>query len=1224
MNLLRSLTPLLLIAFPVIRLAGQDIHENNFTHYTTAEGLSHNNVTGIEQDSIGYIWISTLSGLNRYDGNRFVQFHSNNDSLSLAAEELGSMTWLDKYRLAIYTSGLHIVDTKTGAIRNLLIPYHDKRYQYKFNMVERALTDNEGNIYILSRSGFYHFDKNCGLVSRFDYYREKDVVTEHFSFGRDLFDIDKQYLLIVSIGGLYVYDKNRKETRKMQAADCPILSQFMNYPVNGGPLLYRFFQTKPGIFFILNLRSDSLVYVDVNKNIKTNSRLPFNPLHNEFHYRTRLIPASDTLLYLTGHFSGFFKMRFYPETGAVKFSSKKYFPSYLCNSLIQDRDGNLWVATNKGLLREDEGKSQVQQSFVPNSILDSFANMRIDDVYATDDKIYAGTRSHGGLLVFDKQTFRFEKTVVFERYRERVTQIYAIASAGKQGLLLGTGGHMVIFDPVSEKYDSIIPVKWTEPLDWVNDLYKARNNDIWVSSHILYRYRSATRKFELLGDELPLPSVPFAIREDTAGNIWMAAHGLARYNTKLDSFDLIVDSFPAIKMQDNQINSMVIDQQNRIWFNSYNNGLIAYDIAKKTFLHFTRNDGLPDNNIASMIVIGQRLWIASYSGLATMDLRTLQITCFGKEDGFPEMPIIKGAGFFYDSMHQQLYIGFTNAVTRFNPFDILRKKIPPHIFIENIVINGEKNIFLPSDRITTSWRKSDIMITIGSINFTDGYSQGFAYRILKNSHSPWQYIGDQSSFSISNLSPGTYIIQVKSYSLHNRWPEQVKEITIVVLPPFWKREWFIGIMAGIAIVMIYLLIRWRTGVARKKEMEKTHIQKLKADDYKNQFELEQISNYFSSSLAGKKTEDEVLWDVASNLIARMNYVDCMIYLWNEDKTKMIQKAAYGPKGTPEAIRNHVFDVVPGQGVVGYVMETREPLLISDTRKDPRYRMDEMARLSEICVPIIHNDELIGIIDSEHHELNYYKDRDLKTLTTIATLIGNKLKQIESEQSLEIKQKELVNINEQLIEARLAALQAQMNPHFVFNALNSIKRMILDHDNERASRYLSKFALMIRMTLNHSKDPFVTLDENIEYLQAYLEMEQLRFDDSFTYTIVMDKDIDEIETMIPSLMMQPLVENAIWHGLMTAPGDKKIIIGFTKDENKIICSIEDNGIGIEESEKLKLTTRPLHRSLGLENLQKRIRIMNEKYDLGCRLSITDLKHSGKRGTKVVLQFNVINV
>jgi LytS/YehU family sensor histidine kinase len=312
--------------------------------------------------------------------------------------------------------------------------------------------------------------------------------------------------------------------------------------------------------------------------------------------------------------------------------------------------------------------------------------------------------------------------------------------------------------------------------------------------------------------------------------------------------------------------------------------------------------------------------------------------------------------------------------------------------------------------------------------------------------------------------------------------------------------------------------------------------------------------------------------------------------------------------------------------VGYVMETKQPVLIPDTQKDDRYRVDEMARLSEICVPIIHNGELMGIIDSEHYELDYFKERDSQILTTIATLIGNKLTQLKSEQSLEATGKELASINEQLAEARLSALQAQMNPHFVFNALNSIKRMILDGDNEKASRYLSKFALMIRMTLNHSKYLFITLDQNIEYLKTYLEMERLRFDDSFTYSIFTGENIEAEEMAIPSLMIQPLVENAIWHGLMQAEADKKIVISFMRYENKITCTIEDNGIGIRQSEKLKEANRPLHQSVGLENLQKRIRIMNEKHNTDCSLEITDLKEAGKNGsgTRVVLRLNVINI
>ena len=316
-------------------------------------------------------------------------------------------------------------------------------------------------------------------------------------------------------------------------------------------------------------------------------------------------------------------------------------------------------------------------------------------------------------------------------------------------------------------------------------------------------------------------------------------------------------------------------------------------------------------------------------------------------------------------------------------------------------------------------------------------------------------------------------------------------------------------------------------------------------------------------------------------------------------------------------------MLPGQGIVGYVILTKEPLIVKNTMKDVRYRMDDIQRLSELCVPIIHNGELLGIIDSEHSEENHFKERDIRILTTISTLMVNKIKQIESEQSLEIKQREINVINQQLAEAQLSALQTQMNPHFIFNALNSIKLMILQNEQQKASRYLSKFANMIRITLNQSKQAFTTLYENMEHLGHYLAMEKLRFDDSFTYRITAEEEIDKENILVPTMMIQPLVENAIWHGLIPKRGRKNLLIHFSRMGESILCTIEDNGIGIKYSEQLKLLNRPLHKSVGLSNLRNRIKLMNEKYNTNCTLEIIDLEdfNTDKTGCCAVLKFNI---
>jgi putative methionine-R-sulfoxide reductase with GAF domain len=758
-------------------------------------------------------------------------------------------------------------------------------------------------------------------------------------------------------------------------------------------------------------------------------------------------------------------------------------------------------------------------------------------------------------------------------------------------------------------------------------LYKDRKQNIWIASRNLYKYDALTAKFSVIN--LPVDTFnklqnPNNIHEDTSGNIWISGHGLLRYNVSSKTIDRLIDSLPFIKIPDKQVITFTVDQLNNVWINSNNNGLVCYNIERKTFRHFTHSDGLPDNNIASMIVVGNKLWIATYAGIACLDLHTCKITSFDNEDGFPDLPISPGAKFYYDSVQNKLYIGFTNTIVQFDPDIIFQNKQIPHLFIESLVMSGQRKIDYPGKNISLNLADNEFTINIGSINFFTGNSQRFAYRLIKEDSTPWQQLGSQNSFTISNLSPGFHRIQVKLFSLNNRWPEQVRELSVYIIPPFWRQEWFMALFAAMLSVFVFLLLKWRTGYIRKQERAKTHIEKLKADEYKNQFELEHISNYFSSSLVGKNNVDDVLWDVTKNLIGRMNYVDCIIYMWNKDKTKMVQKAAFGPKGNPKTIETTIFDVLPGQGVVGHVMQTKEPQLVQDTRNDHRYRVDDMNRLSELCVPIIHDDELIGIIDSEHHAENHFNDRDVKILTTIATLLGNKIKQIESEHSLKKQQKEIAYINQQLAEAQLSALQTQMNPHFIFNSLNGIKGMILDNEQQKASRYLSKFANMIRTTLNQSKEIFTTLYENIEHLENYLVMEKLRFDDSFTFRIIIDDNIDKEETVIPTLMIQPLAENAIWHGLMFKKGRKNLTIRFSRLEEIISCYIEDNGIGINQSEQIKKANRPSHKPVGLNNLRNRIKIMNEKYDTGCTLEIIDLSEFNKEktGTCAVLRFNII--
>ena len=406
-------------------------------------------------------------------------------------------------------------------------------------------------------------------------------------------------------------------------------------------------------------------------------------------------------------------------------------------------------------------------------------------------------------------------------------------------------------------------------------------------------------------------------------------------------------------------------------------------------------------------------------------------------------------------------------------------------------------------------------------------------------------------------------------------------------------------MAICGVLLAFAFIKWRERNIRAFDKEKLKVEQLSAAQYKSKLELEQIVNYFSSSLVDKHNDDDVLWDVAKNLISRLGFVDCMMYLWNDDKTKMIQRASYGPKDSVEQFEKQYFDVVPGQGVVGYVMQTREPVLIADTSKDSRYRVDDLERLSELTVPIIYNDELIGVIDSEHHEKNFFTTQHLQILTTIATLTANKIISLQAEKTLQRNQIEMYSMNEQLSKARLEALRSQMNPHFIFNSLNAIQECILTNKVDAAYEYLSKFSKLQRMVLNNSSKEFIPFSSELEMLQLYLSLESLRFNQSFTYRIEVDDNIDTDDVMVPSMLIQPYVENAIWHGLRNKKGEKLISVICREEDGVLIITVDDNGVGRKEAALIKA------KKLGSEQLESKGTVLTEQ-----RINLLSVKYKAK--------------
>jgi hypothetical protein len=221
---------------------------------------------------------------------------------------------------------------------------------------------------------------------------------------------------------------------------------------------------------------------------------------------------------------------------------------------------------------------------------------------------------------------------------------------------------------------------------------------------------------------------------------------------------------------------------------------------------------------------------------------------------------------------------------------------------------------------------------------------------------------------------------------------------------------------------------------------------------------------------------------------------------------------------------------------------------------------------------------------------------------------------------QIKKKERVQTESRVAMARneLKALRAQMNPHFVFNSLNSIQHFILTKKSADAGKYLNKFARLMRVILNNSEKSLITIREELEYLQLYLDLEEMRFEGKFISRIDVTEDIDIDYFEIPAMLLQPYVENAILHGLTPKQGGGTLEISMRLKTNTIICSITDNGIGREKAREMRqLSNRKDHKSLGMKITHDRLELINRLNGSQLSLTITDLYHEdgSAAGTRV---------
>lgn len=212
-------------------------------------------------------------------------------------------------------------------------------------------------------------------------------------------------------------------------------------------------------------------------------------------------------------------------------------------------------------------------------------------------------------------------------------------------------------------------------------------------------------------------------------------------------------------------------------------------------------------------------------------------------------------------------------------------------------------------------------------------------------------------------------------------------------------------------------------------------------------------------------------------------------------------------------------------------------------------------------------------------------------------------------------KALLSIRKRNKQIALQSLRREMNPHFIFNSLNSVNQFIANNNEREANKYLSSYSNLMRNIMENSNKDYVPLSIEIDQLKKYLELEKLRFSDKFEYRFEIDPAINQETVMVPNMIIQPNLENAIWHGLRYKESKGLLIVKFHRSVNKTIVTIDDNGIGLTESIKIKTKNQKLHESLGLKNVKERISLLNDIYKSDIRF---ELKEKSGNDTGVLVR------
>jgi ligand-binding sensor domain-containing protein len=1152
-----------------------------FETYTVQDGLVANPVKKIYQDSKGFIWIATWEGLSKYDGHRFTNFTESSGLSSNLVNDVLEMP--DGKLLVAENNGCVDVIQHNSVL-------HKARYKgVTFNTF--LVTRKKRIVAGADHSGVYEFRNDS-------FYRFHDMASKfsvaHLSAWNDS----------LLVGG---HDEMVGFLRDKPSSPSVVLRH--TAPLN---FLYEDVSHQLWAGTFAGLKRIGAVAASSNQPHFTAPQYPFQHEMLQKHNITAMQEDAHGNYWFGSFSNGLLKVE--PGGRSFRYTIHDGLPSNQITCLFRDREHNLWIGTSLGLVKLVT-KNNIR-FFIPDKEAETAGAVDVNQ-YAPHNMVVADAK--GNIRRFNSLEGRFE-TMVPTKYQgfaafAKSNRSLWIVSSNETTSCIGVynPARNVVINPVT------IPAKvYAAAVDQAQHIFAATYSGLFVCPF------NKKHLQQLL---------PFRMQDvlvDQKGYLWAGTweHGLYQieYRSVKDRIHTVVKNFTHL-LPDRHIRTLFEDRQGNIWIGTRYKGVtrLSRQHNNYTAQHWHQQQGLMTNWISAIAEDGRgNIWLGSYLGLDKLVKQDtgLRVFNFSKVNHF-----FAGVSAVLPLAGDSIWLA-TNAGLVHLQDEQTENLLPLPVYITSVAFGaGLKNSdsLLAAKNSTLSHRQNQAAFEFAAPGYINEKQIAYSYRLVGGSDTAWSKPSNIHNVSYASLQPGHYRFEVRTAGWNGDWGRPAG-FSFTIQPPYWRATWFIALAATVLATLVYVLFRYRIQQLVRLQKEKSKLQQAQNEQLKAQLEMERVINFFTISLAGKNTTEEVIWDVANNLIHKLGFENCMIYLWNKEKTALLQKAGYGPNGPLEQVKKEPFTVRLWQGIVGHAAATKKPMIVADTSTDPRYRADELVRYSEISVPALHNGELVAVIDSEDFQKNYYTAQHLQILTTIATLMAAKLVTIEANEDISRKKEEMALMKEQMAQLELASLRSQMNPHFLFNSLNSIHKYIWENKQEHASEYLTKFSKLVRMILENSKEKTIPLSAEIEMLHLYIELEHRRCNGKFNYQMTVSDLIKTADVALPSMLIQPFVENAIWHGLVQKEGKGELVVSITGDAGLLECRIEDDGIGRKKAMEIKEAKKDRHASLGLNITQKRLALLQNETGKNASVTIIDKTDRTGRacGTTVILQLPLLNI